>query len=1166
MKAFLISFSVIIIFIVFLKIYTEPEPEKHYISGAYEALKFWTHSRAYPAKDISKEKFYQAYLHKKNVLKKHSSLADSSTWESMGPNNVGGRMISVAVNPHNSNTLYAGSASGGLWRTYNALGETVWHRVSTGFPTLGVMAIAISPEDSNTIYIGTGEVYGYHQSIGGSVIRSTRGSYGFGILKTTDAGRTWSLSLDWTNYLERGVQCIRINPQNPNSIYAATTEGIYKSTNAGKTWNNKLPVLMGEDIKIHPTDTTDILVSCGNLGSAGSGIYRSLDGGTSWDQVQGIPNFTGKTMLEMVHSDPDVVFASVADAFDQIGLYKTNDFGDSWTQVHSQDVSSYQGWFSHFVAVHPTSPDQVVHAGVRMYKSTNGGSSLNQIGGIHVDHHNYAHDPNNPGIIYVANDGGIYRSTDFGENYTNLEFGLQTAQLYNGLSNSRIDSALAIGGLQDNGTILYRGTKSWRTVFGGDGCWTAINQIDDNYIYGETQYNNIKKSMDRGISFNSATEGMDQGGAAFVAPFVISPSNPSILYSGRKSVFKTTNAADHWTDVSGILDGNSILSMAISRTNSDIVYAGTAPTNARAHIFRTLDGGASWTDVTKNLPNRYPMDLTVDPNNNQTVYAVFGGYGSGHVYKSTNSGNSWANITGNLPDVPTLAVEIDPAHSGYIYVGNDLGVYVSTDTGNTWSTFMNGLPEAVIATDLKVSITNRKIRVATHGNGVYQRDLLYKPDVYIDFNAELLPDEIYQNYGLTFTSTAANYGTQVQTDSFNIVARVLNNSGSEIYRSEKSVCCLAPKEFRQVSFDDLFSPANSGEHTFEFIKLGNDQQSRRDTVRQYFYVDPASTIGIATFSKQFSPYKDISGLRDSIRGDDSQMSFTLPFLFEYDEFIYDQMQISTNGWLEFGSGSEGTIRGLSSSAQIGPYGVSTNEMLATTERPTKTMTAWWDDLNIDDQGCLGYKIVGSSPARICIVQWKNVCAFYNTATTTRLNFQVKLYETADHIEFCYGPIDSGTFTGYGSGASIGLKDHQGGGYHYFDVYSGTTGPENNLTTDLSPLTNWPGPDSVFVIDTATGIPTFDQPVFPDKYSLKQNYPNPFNPNTTIEFTLPKRTNTTLKIFNLLGKEITTLVLEELPAGTHKCQWDASGYASGVYFYSLFVDSKTISTKKLVLIK
>ena len=219
--------------------------EDHYVPGSKKALEFWTRSRAYPQKDIPADKFYKSFQYEKIVSKnaKNKSTVQAS-WEQMGPHNVPGRMISVAVNPLDTTIILAGSASGGLWRTDDASTGNGWRRIHTGYPTLGVMGIAINPVDTNVIYIGTGEVYGYKKSIGGTVIRTTRGSYGIGILKTSDGGKTWTKSLDWSLNQQGGVQCIRLHPKNPDIVYAATTEGIYKSVDDGTNWNLILPVLI----------------------------------------------------------------------------------------------------------------------------------------------------------------------------------------------------------------------------------------------------------------------------------------------------------------------------------------------------------------------------------------------------------------------------------------------------------------------------------------------------------------------------------------------------------------------------------------------------------------------------------------------------------------------------------------------------------------------------------------------------------------------------------------------------------------------------------------------------------------------------------------------------------------------------------------------------------
>jgi len=1046
------------------------------LSGAYAALSFWNRCRAYPERDIPAAKYYSEYEQSKSKLSKVSrSLDQSTTWETVGPLNIAGRMISLALNPRNPNTLYAGSASGGLWRTFSAETGDGWHRVETGYPVLGVMGLAIDHSDTNTIYIGTGEVYGYQSSIGGVAIHTTRGSYGIGILKTIDGGETWTKSLDWTTNQERGVQCIRINPLRSKTIYAATSEGIYKSCDAGDTWTNVLSVLMGEDIIIHPSDTSFVMVSCGNFGSEGTGLYRSLDAGENWTFIDQLPPYNGKTLLEMYASNPDIVFASVADArsygAEDHGLWRTDDFGETWTNINRQNIALWQGYYSHWVAVHPTDLNQIMQGGVHLYKSNDEGVSFEKLNTYIIgryescDHHAYIHHPTDPDVLFIAFDQGVARLTDFGSDYQQISEGLQTTQFYNGFSSSVTDSNFALGGLQDNMNLIYDGSSDWRYTGDGDGGWNAVHPGDDRIVYLSFVRGYILKSVNHGETFYPAIDGLD-GGAAFIAPFMICPSNPNILYTGRQQVFKTTNDATWWYPVNDEdLDGNAVISMAVSHTSPDVVYVGTAPIETRAHLFRTLDGGESWNDVTNALPDRYPMDLAVDPDDDHTVYAVFAGFGSGHVYKSTDAGDNWNDITGSLPDIPTLSIAVDPLQTEHVYIGNDIGVYASPDGGTTWNNYMEGLPEALIAMDLSISAANRKLRLASHGNGVYQRPLLYEPGTYLKFNLTSVPSVHLTGSELCFDGTVTNMGTQSLFEAYTVKIRILSEeSGTPYFESTTGVSQLGPGENQTFSFSGSFACQNTGNYTVEFIQLGTSPHPANDTLRQTMEVINSPAIARASIFKKYTGYPEIHGEGLSLSGDEGEEIIMLPFDFQYDGFAYNQLKVSINGWAELGYGETDSERGLTSSGRLF-YSSKDNHNLAAEARPTKTLAPWWDDLDTGDEGMVSYEIIGFEPNRELILQWKDVKADRTCESSPLINFQIHLFEKSNTIEYRYGSVSDGTFSNENAGASIGFKDHIGGDYRFYDLISGGTGRSSDLKTDLSPLTDWPGASSCFVIHT-----------------------------------------------------------------------------------------------------
>jgi photosystem II stability/assembly factor-like uncharacterized protein len=277
-------------------------------------------------------------------------------------------------------------------------------------------------------------------------------------------------------------------------------------------------------------------------------------------------------------------------------------------------------------------------------------------------------------------------------------------------------------------------------------------------MYGSSQYLNIQKSTNRGISWQGIAPPTNN--EAFNGPFLVAPSNSKIIYAAGDKIYKSTNAGTNWTVLNNnsVINGDPVLSIAISYSNSDSIYVTTAPNLRRAEIFRSTNGGVSWANVTSTLPDRYPVDISVDPNNSSNVYVAFSGFGTSHLYKSINGGSSWINIGNGLPDVPTSAVVVDPKYSSIVYVGNDLGVYNSKDSGNTWNDFNSGLGDAMLTMDLAVSPANRMLYAASHGRGVYRIKLEEPEPVKVENEnvSAVKGFELYQNYPNPF-----NPGTRI---------------------------------------------------------------------------------------------------------------------------------------------------------------------------------------------------------------------------------------------------------------------------------------------------------------------------------------------------------------------------------------------------------------------
>ncbi len=759
------------------------EDEAEEQSGIDKQLSSWFLARAYPDPSFLDEKYMngwrQAEALRNSMLTRNSQLLQSGMWNPLGPNNnIGGRMLSIAIDPNNGNRLFAGSASGGLWKSTD--GGMNWLPVNTGLPTLGVASVVIHPANGNIIYAGTGEVYredstGSNPNPGntGNNVWKTRGTYGVGILKSVDGGVTWTQVLRMTSSQMFAVQTLRFDPATPNTLYAATTDGLYRTTDAGITWNRLLNITYVTDVVVKGTT---IMCAAGNMGNTIKGIFKSTDNGITWSKVtSGLPaSFQGFIKFGWVPANVNDVVASIGVSTSaSVELFHSMDFGTTWTGLPTSDHAAYQYWCAHDVAINPSNANRLTFAGVNAYQYTISTSSKGSLSGnIHSDIHDIQYDPTNINNLYICCDGGIYKSTNAQSatpSFTAINNGLNATQFYASMGISRTDPNMIVGGLQDNGVVMFNGL-GWNTVswVGGDGTTCAIDPNNDNNILASRDARAINRSTDGGLSgINVANYWgtVADSRTAFVAPMAYSKSNSAIVYCATDNLHKSTNGGSTWSNnsygtASNYIEGlhKTAIALAVSPVNANKVYVSTSSfaqydNNADGlyytglpGVLKTTTGNTPFNSINGSgvnvLPDRYVMDFAISNSNDDSVFAAVAGFGTQHIYVTGDGGLNWTPAGVGLPDVPFNTVLIDPVNPKVIYAGGDLGVYVSPDRGMNWYDYNTGLWDATQVTDLEYA-ADFTLVAATHGKGMFRsaRFSGILPVKFISFNGEARSDE-----------------------------------------------------------------------------------------------------------------------------------------------------------------------------------------------------------------------------------------------------------------------------------------------------------------------------------------------------------------------------------------------------------------------------------------
>jgi photosystem II stability/assembly factor-like uncharacterized protein len=470
---------------------------------------------------------------------------------------------------------------------------------------------------------------------------------------------------------------------------------------------------------------------------ARNGIWRSDDNGASWKQLtKGLPAPASvhRTSIALAPSTPDTMYAIAADATENVlGVFRSTNRGESWTSIGGTYFKKEgQMSYGNCIAVHPADPKQVLCGGVDLHLTTNGGKTWSRatrwdaVRGkpqyAHADHHALVMPASAPGRVYDANDGGMDYSEDGGVKWNNRSNGLAATMFYD-LDVSQTDGTMFGGGAQDNGTIITTDGNPGKffEILGGDGGWMIIDPKDSGHVFAS--YYNFNISRLRGGKWVDVTPTMDDSehNSVWMVYITIDPNDSQTLYTASQRVWKTTNDANTWTPISGVLDGTAVSAIEVAPANSKYVYVGTE----KGGFFRSTDGGATWSDSLAGavLPGTICTRIDTHPKNAKTVMVTVGGAGNSHLFRSDDAGTTWVDAdAGKLPDAPLQAIVIRPDAPDTILVAGDAGVYQSLDFGQTWASFAGDLPNTMFV-DLVYQGKDKTLTVASYGRSLWRTQL-----------------------------------------------------------------------------------------------------------------------------------------------------------------------------------------------------------------------------------------------------------------------------------------------------------------------------------------------------------------------------------------------------------------------------------------------------------
>ena len=690
---------------------------------------------------------------------------------SIGPAFTSGRISGFAVDPNNYTRYYVAVASGGVWKTSNA--GTTWTPIFDNEASYSIGAIALDPKNPLVVWVGTGE---------NNSQRSV--SYGSGLYKSEDGGRTWkNVGLKTSEHIGR----IAIDPKDSNIVYVASQgplwgpggeRGLFKTTDGGKTWKNILSISENTgvtDVVIDPNDPNTIYCASYQRrrhrwtlinGGPESALYKSTDAGATWNKLRaGLPTVElGRIGLAISPVDSNVIYATVEAADRKGGIFRSGDRGGSWERRN--DFDSTAMYYSRIVA-DPKDVDRIYVMNVFAMVSDDGGRTLRRLGerNKHVDNHDIWINPGNTSHYLIGSDGGIYESFDRGATW-DFKQNLPVTQFYDVTTDNATPFYNIYGGTQDNfsfgGPSRTRSASGitnadWFVTNGGDGFRSQVDPEDPNTIYAELQNGGLvrfdKRTGERIGIQPQPGRGEDPYRWNWDSPFIISPHLRTRLYFAADKLFRSDDRGDTWQLVSGQLSRNldrdklpvmgKIWSIDAVAKNASTAHFGNASALAESPkkegliyvgtddglVQVTEDGGKNWRKIEK-FPGvadmSYVTRIVASNHDANTAYVSFDNHQSNdfkpYLLKTTDAGRTWTSISSNLPkNGPVLAIAEDHVNPNLLFTGTEFGLWFSIDGGKKWIQLKGGLPTIAVA-DLNIQKRENDLIVGTFGRGIYILD------------------------------------------------------------------------------------------------------------------------------------------------------------------------------------------------------------------------------------------------------------------------------------------------------------------------------------------------------------------------------------------------------------------------------------------------------------